>query len=116
MLKGAQVFFILMLLLSALSCEYDNAESIFIKSQGDIRFTEEISQIINIHCTISGCHVSGAAIGNFSEYDQLKTRVDNGKFQIMVFDLKLMPPAGSPKLSGSDYSLLQRWIEGGTLE
>jgi hypothetical protein len=112
--KGKSSFILLVIiLLSVLSCEYDNADSTYWDSLGEIKFSEEVSPLITTHCNITGCHINGSPTGDFSDYNQLKQRVDNGKFQKMVFDLKLMPPASSPQLNETEYRTLERWLAGG---
>jgi len=77
-------------------------------------YSQSIAPIIRSHCAISGCHNSDSTlIGNFNHYDDLKIRVDNGKFQYKVFDAKLMPPFSQPPLTAEEYNKLNCWFQAG---
>jgi hypothetical protein len=103
--------FILFLLFS---CEYENAELNFERIV--INYQSDVSPLISRRCSLSGCHINGAMTGDFSKYSELKMRIDNGKFQIMVFETKMMPPAANADLSEVELMLLRRWIEQGAEE
>ncbi|MEO8085234.1 MAG: hypothetical protein ABI763_00345 [Bacteroidota bacterium] len=62
-------------------------------------------------CAVSGCHVSGFQPGDFTNYQVLKQKVDDGKLQLVVFDLKIMPPVN--KLSDEETSIVKCWIANG---
>ncbi len=97
-----------------LSCEYENAELKF--TGRTVKYSTDIAPLVATRCAIAGCHTTGAPIGNFTEYQALKERVNNGKLQLMVFDLKLMPPVGASSLTLNESGNLKLWIEQGALE
>lgn len=73
----------------------------------------EVKPIIAASCAISGCHDnSGAAPGNFTTYDGMLSRLNNGLFQDQVVDTDEMPlpPA---ELSLENEEVLRCWIENG---
>lgn len=105
------IFSILCLLLT--SCEYENIE-INMNAQV-VKYSTHISPIILRSCAVTGCHTQGAMIGDFAEYSNIKSRIDNGKFQIMVFDLELMPPSNYSSLTNEEYGKLKSWVEQGAL-
>jgi uncharacterized membrane protein len=96
------------------SCEYENAG---IKPDGHVvSYSTDITPIIMSKCSFSGCHMEGATIGNFLDFTDLKARIDNGKFRMMVFDLRKMPPALVSPLTNDELSVLKRWIDQGAIK
>ncbi len=68
-----------------------------------------IVPIINSNCTTSGCHDAGSPSGNFTTYNGLKAKVDNGALRKRVLEDKDMPPSGS--LSQEERDKLNCWLE-----
>ncbi len=78
------------------------------------RFNCQVKPIIDLHCAISGCHVDGTgANGDFTTYQGVKLKVDNGTFQQRVFqgDPTFMPYNGP--LNDSLLQILTDWINNG---
>ncbi len=79
-----------------------------------------IRPIIQLACSYQGCHERGSSIGNFTDYQSLKSYVDNGKFFNRVIVNKDMPPINStlgPKtLTTEEIAQLQCWLEQGAQE
>lgn len=70
--------------------------------------------IINASCATTGCHVSGGnAPGDFTVFNELKSKVDNGSFEDRVLIQKNMPP--NAQLSDCDLEILQAWLDSGAL-
>jgi hypothetical protein len=103
--------FILSIILT--SCEYENLE---LNNKNKISYSKDILPIISLKCSITSCHVPGSPTGDFLVYDELKKRIENNKFQRMVFELKLMPPAMSRQLNEDEIEILRLWIEQGSPE
>ena len=110
----------LALLLATSSCYNDNQEDLYpnkLCNAGDVNdagfYVNKVEPIIQSRCAIPGCHVSGSnnAPGDFSQYDQLKAVVDNGKFQTFVLVDRSMP--SNSTLSSCDLQKLQVWVNGG---
>lgn len=78
-------------------------------------YSVDITSMVNSKCAVSGCHVSGFTFGNFTLYDELKKRVDNGKIQLLVFDNQLMPPATAQQLTEEERTKLKCWMDDGAL-
>ena len=96
------------------SCEYDNAGINALERP--VSYSGDIVPLVRKNCAISGCHTGSAQTGNFIEYSEIKSRIDNGKFQLMVFDYRLMPPSGYPDLSELEMAKLRKWIDDGAIE
>ncbi len=76
-----------------------------------------IKPIIQLACSYQGCHERGASIGNFTDYNVLKSYVDNQKFFKRVIDNKDMPPSnatlGPKSLTTEEIAQLQCWLDQG---
>lgn len=106
---------LLVLLLIITSCRHREDE----KTGCDLVFssyTADISPIIATNCAIEGCHISGALMGDFTTYEGLKAKVDNGSFELRVLDMKIMPPATRPPLTEPQLQRLRCWVERGAKE
>ena len=82
----------------------------------NVTWTSKIQTIFLTNCTFSGCHDGSGAVGNFNNYNDVKLRVDNGKFKLRVFDLKGQPgsmPLYPGKLSACEYKKLEVWVNTG---
>ena len=60
--------------------------------------------------------MNGATTGDFTNYFQLKAIINSGKFQLMVFQNKLMPPLSYSKLTTEEIALLKKWVDAGAIE
>ena len=93
-------------------CEYENADMIIHNNS----WSNDISRIIEANCSYAGCHSSGAVIGDYNIYSELKEKIDNGTFQLVVFDLRIMPPLYKGRLSDADLLSLRNWVADGAKE
>ena len=74
-------------------------------------YSKDARPIIMANCAMSGCHTSGATFGDFTGYEGLKTKVDNGKFYKLVLETKVMPPNSS--LTPEQLKILKCWFDDG---
>jgi uncharacterized membrane protein len=91
--------------LLALSCKK--------KKDDTCTYTSDIQPIVANKCALAGCHAAGSAVADFSGYEGLKTRADNGKISKYVFELKIMPPATKTQLTDEEKEKLKCWLDGG---
>ena len=77
----------------------------------DPSYKKNIKPIIDFNCAISGCHVSGAFMGDYTTYAGLKAKADNGKLKLLVVDNNTMPLNSS--LTSEQIGLIKCWIENG---
>ena len=82
----------------------------------EITYDDGMRELIDQACAYSGCHTVSFPQGDFSTYDGLFSRLDNGKFKEEVIDQRTMPPeyspAGRPKeLTEEEMALIECWIE-----
>ncbi|MCS6917661.1 MAG: hypothetical protein RMK52_07630 [Chitinophagales bacterium] len=89
-----------------------------------ISYVNDIVPIINTYCSnpsFGDCHQPGASNPDFTNYDELKLRIEGGVFQDRVFGPfatgQRMPPAfctGCPtELDACDKEILLQWIDQG---
>lgn len=104
-------FFLSLLVLVVISCnkkdEYDGVNCSTINA----KFAADIQPIINASCMGSGCHGAGSSKGDFTTYDGVKHKVDEGSFANRVLYKKSMPKGG--ELSFEKRSQIKCWIDSG---
>jgi hypothetical protein len=93
------------------SCAYDNADVQLKTNCETVSYKSEINTIIQSRCAYSGCHITGFQQGNFTSYDSLKIKIDNGSFRLRVFEMKSMPPLTS--LSEEEFKKIECWFNAG---
>ena len=79
-------------------------------------YSNDIEPIISNSCALSGCHVAGFSRGDFTTYEGLKAKVDDGSVKTRAIDQMNMPPAnssGPTSLNDNQLELLTCWIEAG---
>ena len=83
-----------------------------------ITYTADAAVILNASCAVSGCHVSGAAVGSLQGYADAKSFAGFGRMMGAVnhqTGFSPMPKNGT-KLSDEKIATLQSWIDDGLLE
>jgi hypothetical protein len=80
----------------------------------NVSFSDDVYPIIANSCALPGCHVGNFPNGNFTSYDDLKIRVDNGELYFRLTSGQ-MPPAFSevPALTVCDVRMITTWIAEG---
>jgi hypothetical protein len=76
-------------------------------------FSGHVNPIIQLNCAIYGCHDAGSGNGDFTKYEELKIRVEDGRFKNSVIDgnTPVMPPSG--KLPDAQIRVLECWLSNG---
>ena len=92
------------------SCTNDKIET---DPCSEITYSETVKPLIHTKCALTGCHVSGFTPGDFTNYDVIRRKVTEGKIQLMVFELDLMPPDDT--LTSDEKDKLKCWMSGGAL-
>ncbi len=72
-----------------------------------------IKPIIDSKCAIPGCHSAGSSAGDFTTYESMLPRLDNGRFKKRTLDQRDMPPQGSEPLTEEELLLIECWINAG---
>lgn len=100
------------------SCESENKEELFPKDPAvvcttdSMSFSMDINPIIAANCAISGCHVSGFSEGDFTSYQGIKDKIDNGdKIRERVVIKKDMPASGP--LPDCEIKKIESWLNAG---
>ncbi|HAB31758.1 MAG TPA: hypothetical protein DCE13_04365 [Cryomorphaceae bacterium] len=112
-------FMILILLLSAASCYYDNAEDLYGSTPCDVSmvtWSVDIQPMIQVQCL--SCHQGASPSGgkDFSSYANVKLHLGGAVSRINKpeGDPLIMPPSGP--LSNCSLSKMDAWIAAGALE
>ncbi len=97
-------------------CYYDNEEELYpgtaICETTGVTWSATVQPLIQARCATPGCHVSGGTgPGDFTQYANVKAKVDDGRFQAEVIQAGSMPPSG--RLADCDIQKLQVWIDAG---
>jgi hypothetical protein len=77
----------------------------------NITYQNNIKLIIDANCASSGCHDANSGSGNFTNFNGLKLKLDNGSFETRVIQQRNMPPSGP--LPQNTLDDLKCWIENG---
>lgn len=113
-----RIFFVLGFLSIILSaCTYESVEpkSSVIITDSVISYSKTIAPIVTAQCSGSvGCHESGSQDGDFTSYNGLKDKADNGSLLKRVVTEKDMPQAGSGfTLTDQERGYFEAWIKQG---
>lgn len=105
-LAGISIFFA--------SCTFEKAEPLSVGCTTPVSYAADIDTIIVEKCVI--CHTAGGSgTGDFTNFSELKAKVDGGSFKTRVFILKDMPQAGYTQLTEAEIAKLKCWVEQGAL-
>jgi hypothetical protein len=105
-----------LLLIVATSCYYDNGDVLYPYAEANcdtknVSFSAVASPIIYQSCATTNCHVAGTGRVPLTNYQEIKSSVDNGLFAQRVFQAKDMPPQGP--LSSCNIKKLNAWLNNG---
>ena len=79
-----------------------------------VSFKDDIFPMLASSCSIVGCHVQGGTgVGLFENYEQVKSKIDDGSISVRVLIQQDMPPL--VPLSDCQLLFLSYWIEDGAL-
>jgi len=109
------------------ACTYENEEELFLNevssnnsiestdSNNVVSFSQRVKPILSQNCNSSGCHGAGAGAGrgNFTDYQGVKRKVDNGSFERRVLVQQNMPPNSRAPLSQAELNDIRSWINAG---
>jgi hypothetical protein len=82
---------------------------------GEPTYSSQVYPIISRSCAIPGCHVSGFEKGDFTRFEEVKNKVDNGIFEFMI-DTDQMPHGNTPGpkyLTVCEIVIIKNWIKNG---
>lgn len=75
------------------------------------KYSTDILPIVTASCVKSGCHDAGSSKGDYTTYDGLKAKVDNGTLQERVVEKQNMPKGGD--LLPEQRARIKCWIVAG---
>jgi len=94
------------------SCQNEKSDALFAIPCSAVTYSQDVVPIINKHCAISGCNVTGFPSGDFTTYDGLHQQVENGFFRLKVLEQSVMQPNGD-SFSDNDLMILQCRVNNG---
>lgn len=75
-------------------------------------YSGKISSIISSNCAVSGCHVSGQSIPDFSDSENVRQRASTINSRVQSGS---MPPSTRPDLTEEQKQLINCWVTEGAL-
>jgi hypothetical protein len=76
-----------------------------------VTYSKDIKPLVLARCAINGCHVAGFPMGNFTGYDTLKIKADNGSLRLRIVTTSSMPPLNP--LSEEELNKFTCWMDKG---
>ncbi len=109
----AVISFVLAALLALQGCYYDVEEELYPGSCQPMAptWSASVSPLITERCSGSSCHSPGSPYVTISNYAEVKSLVDQSKFQDRVLVLRDMPDGSS--LTRCQLEMLQAWVDAG---
>lgn len=107
------IFFFLAIGLLMLSCKKDKASAF--SCSDDVSYSNEIRPLMEMNCTVSGCHDATAEGGyNFLSYEEVSLNADRILETIQHGTGVAPMPQGAEKLPDSLIQKFYCWKENGT--
>jgi len=109
-------FFILIIVsLFQTACTSDKLPEPMPEVCDGLTYDNGIKTIVDTYCAYSGCHVSGFIDGDFSTYEGMRSRLENGRIERRVIIDRDMPEPGSnpDELTPEDFDDFKCWIDNG---
>jgi hypothetical protein len=76
-------------------------------------YSSDIKKIIKFYCLNHGCHGSGDSNGDFSTYEGLKDKADNGRLRERVLNNRDMPRRDLGIITIDDLRKIKCWLDSG---
>ena len=96
------------------SCSNDNEEELFgsLNFQCDpavVTFSDVIKPIINTNCTVSGCHVIGTGLPDYTQFSVIQALASEIKERTAIRDM----PRGGRTLTSLEIAQIACWVDNG---
>ena len=109
---------ILLSLLSALtfgSCTFEKVVPLPVGCTSTMFYETDIKPFMDAKCSV--CHNSTPtymSAADFTNFNILKEKIDNGSFKNRVFNIKDMAPTGYDQLTAEELGKLRCWLDQGS--
>jgi len=117
------LFIVLVLLIPIIhACTYDNLDEPEFCDTISATYDLNVKAIIDASCAYVSCHLDNAAIGDFTTYSGMLSRLDNGLIEARVIIQKDDPAMGMPPdyaangpidLTQEQLDIISCWLEAG---
>lgn len=82
----------------------------------EVTYTADIRSIVNNSCAYAGCHINGAAPGDFSTFSGMQSAIDSDEFRRRTLQIMNMPPNYAPSdrpmsLTEEELELINCWVQ-----
>ncbi len=107
----------LLFILYLTSCTNESNDDLGFECDESISYNQDVKQIVDVSCAISGCHVGVFAWGNFTSYGGLVDKINLVSFKVLS-DMS-MPPEdsnGPSSLTNEELAIIECWINAGAPE
>ena len=95
-------------------CTKDKGEIIITCEPGTVvSYSAEIKPLLDANCNTSGCHINGFAAGDFTTYQGILSKFDNGSLKKRIVDRTM--PSGF-KMPDDEIRKIVCWVEAGAPE
>lgn len=116
-MKLVSVIFICLAFMLIFSCTRDRIMAVEGECLEEITYDEHMRPLINGTCAYNGCHLGGAAPGDYSDYEGIARYIDGGLIENRVLIARNMPPSnasqGPSVLTEEELELFKCWIQAG---
>lgn len=82
-----------------------------VKVTSGVKFSTEVKSIIDTKCAVSGCHVSGTGVPNFTVFANVQASASEIKSRTQSGNM----PKGEDKLPQAELDLIACWVDDGAL-
>ena len=97
------------------SCSNDNEEDLFgplnFICNETVTFKDVIKPIIDTNCTVTGCHVPGTGLPDFTQFSVIELEANSIKERTSIGDM----PRGGRVLTDLQIAQIACWIDNGAL-
>jgi hypothetical protein len=107
------IFQLIFVTLIFFSCKKEKSLENTNCSEVSTSYATDIKPLVQVYCQNYGCHNAGDANGDFSTYNGLKSKVDNGSLSNRVIQRKDMPRPDLRKLSIQELKKIKCWLDSG---
>ena len=110
MTKMNTVVFLLLMTMGVVSCKKEEV----VECDGTVySFSQQVQPLMNKSCNTSGCHSQNSTLGDFTAYNGVRTKVDNGSLKARILD-GTMPV--NTTLTVEEKKIIVCWVEAGALD
>lgn len=122
MMKKMLFILLILSIVGIHACTYDNLDEPEFCDTISATYDLNVKAIIDSSCAYAGCHLNNPAIGDFTSYSGILSRLENGLIEARVIIQKDDPAIGMPPdyatngpkdLTQEQLDIISCWLEAG---